>query len=155
MALGVLFLLVLGCVTPEETVEEPETNVSEEYEKPAENITETGEENESGEVSEINETIEEEIIEESEPVEEPEDENRILFGEKYALVIDDVVWYGDKSCAAISIEYADGGMIKKDVVCPRVSYYWTSPEGQRYRIFVAEVAAGYSGESWAEVYVYG
>jgi hypothetical protein len=156
---GILFLLFFGCVSPEETTGEIERNVTEEYGMPVENITGTEEENESIYETDVeNKTIEQEIIEEpeeSEPVEEAEEENRILFGGRYALVVDDVVWYGDKSCAAISIEYAEGGVLKKDVVCPRVDYYWTSPDGNRYRIFVSEVAAGYSGEKWADIIVYG
>jgi len=160
--LWILFLVIFGCITPEETEAEPEMHTVEEYVRPDENISETEEENETpmNESEEINETIvENETNEESESEIEEEhfrEKERILFGNgRYALVVEDVVWYGDKSCAAVSIGYADGSVLKKDVICPQVSYYWVSPYGYKYRIFVSQVAAGYTGETWAEVYVYG
>ncbi len=153
---GLLFLVFFGCVTPDEAdiernVTDITKNITEEYEIPEENVTE-----EINETEEVNETVNETYVNETINESEEEEISGILFGEgRYVLIIEDVVWYGDKSCAAINIAYADGDSLKKDVVCPRVDYYWTSPDGHRYRIFISEVAAGYTGEAWAKVFIYG
>ncbi len=161
-------LLLLGCVAeqPVEPAENVTENVSEEI--AVENVSETPEINESEvtgnggkesfvEVDEVNETNESvEMVPEA-PKELPLGKQEGIFfaGGKYVLIMEDVVWYGDKSCAAIRIAYAEGETLKRDVICPYSDYYWHSPGGQRYRIRVGEVAAGYGGERWAEIYIYG
>ncbi len=161
-----LLVLFSGCVqeqpgTPEEMVianitKAPEliagntTNVSEEG---GEIITEVEEKNETAENETINETAVETV---NETINETKQIEGLFFGGgRYVVILDDVVWYGDKSCAAVTIAYADGTPIKKDVMCPRTDYYWTDPGGNRFRFKVIQVAAGYSGEAWANIIIYG
>lgn len=157
--IGLLFIALLGCVTPEESADVPTSEIEEivgenetnpEEIPVEENITEEMNESEGTEIIEeetINETANETIGDEPEG---------IFFGEgKYMLIIDDVVWYGDKSCAAVRIADSNGTTIKSDVICPLVDYYWISPEGRHFRIKITEVAAGYSGEAWAKAVIYG
>ncbi len=163
MRLSIFMLLsiaLLGCIAPEGTVSEPAAEISEE---PVEEKTEEipVEENASEEESiaeEKNETEEEiigeEAIEEDEPVAEAKPEGIFFGGGRYILIIDDVVWYGDKSCAAVRIAHSNGTTIKPDVMCPLVDYYWISPEGRQFRIKITEVAAGYTGEAWAKAVIY-
>jgi len=167
--LCILLVLGFGCIgngsvhAPEQPQPEVVENVSE---------NDTGEqwidepvENES---TEVNETEEKpiETLDENPPAEEEEDNTpaigqdgpqRTYFDNgNYALVIDDVVWYGDNECAAVRITDGAGSALKIDVICPRQDYYWTTPEGHRYRFVISEVASGYStGESWAKVNIYG
>lgn len=164
MRWSVFLLLVLfsGCVqeppgTPEEMVI---ANITKEPVQVVDNITNVSEEAGEiiAEVEETNETAENETINEThvETVNETKEIEGIFFGGgRYVVILDDVVWYGDKSCAAVTIAYADGIPIKKDVMCPRTDYYWTDPGGNRFRFKVIQVAAGYSGEAWANIIIYG
>lgn len=153
-------ILAAGCVAPEERIEEPVENITENITEEAEEeiIEEEAEEiEEPGEVvEEINETIEfnETIDEEPEEIEE-EIEGTFFGGGRYVLILDDIVWYGDKSCAAVTIAYSNGTSIKRDVMCPRTDYYWTDSAGHRFRFKVIETAAGYTGEAWANIIIYG
>ena len=174
---GVLLLVLFGCVAVEEPAEEAEENITEEPEIPEEIPEEVPEENETAEPEineseesginelELNETINEsmnwtEEIIANETVNETMDESGeidgILFGEgKYLLILDDAVWYGGRACAAIDITYVNGTSIKRDVICPTQDYYWIAPDRHKFRIKVVEVAAGYSGEAWADISIYG
>ena len=80
----------------------------------------------------------------------------IFFGEgSYVLLLDDIVIYSeDRVCAAVTLAYANGTELKKDVFCPG-SNYWTAPDGHRFRIEVLKTAAGYTGQHWASVIIYG
>ena len=164
-----IFIILSGCISTEETtagleeirehngtienVSEVEENISEDA-VPAVNVTVNETVNESGAYpAEKNESAVEPDNTEDETFNE---EERIPFGGgNYLLVIDDVVWYGDESCAAVSIWTTESILLKKDVICPGSDYYWISPEERKFRIVVTGVAAGYSGESWAKVIVYG
>lgn len=164
----ILFLAFSGCISTEESAAGPEEII--EHNRTIENISEV-EENISEDASPVNTTVNEtinesetEYMEENGSVEEPEDTDKETFNEEeripfgggnYLLVIDDVVWYGDESCAAVSIWNTEDILLKKDVICPGSDYYWVSPERRKFRIVVTEVAAGYSGESWAKVIIYG
>jgi Skp family chaperone for outer membrane proteins len=78
-----------------------------------------------------------------------------LFGNgKYMLVLDDVVISEGVSCAAISIKYADGRFIKKDLMCPNSDYTWTDPNRETYRIRIFSAGAGYQGGAWADAGTY-
>jgi len=165
-----MLILTAGCIqetveVPEETKapEVPEENftvIAEEPEVPPENATNITEEiveeeiieeiNESVEYNEtVNKTVNETVI-------RPKEVEGIYFaGGRYVLILDDVAWYGDKSCAIVTISYADGSAIKKDVMCPRTDYYWTDSAGMRFRFKVISVAAGYTGEAWANIIIYG
>jgi hypothetical protein len=76
----------------------------------------------------------------------------------YALIVDDITDDYPYPCAAIRVGDTSGAYITtlfQDKVCPGESTYWTSPEGDTYRIKVFETAAGYAGyEYWADVAVY-
>lgn len=76
----------------------------------------------------------------------------------YALIVDDITDDYPEPCAAIRVGDMSGTYIEtlfQDKVCPGESTYWTSPEGDTYRIKVFETAAGYAGyEYWADVAVY-
>ncbi|MFH1222518.1 MAG: hypothetical protein V1492_05540 [Candidatus Micrarchaeota archaeon] len=80
----------------------------------------------------------------------------IFFGEgSYVLLLDDLVIYSeDRICAAVTLAYANGTELKKDVLC-QGSNYWTAPDGHRFRIEVLKTAAGYTGQHWASVIIYG
>jgi len=164
--LAFILVLLAGCVS--ETAGIPE-NMSEVHE---ENKTDIPEEIIEDEIEEMNETVEPAVeINESRPVEninetateiinetinEREEIEGLSFGGgRYLLILDDVAWYGDKSCAIVTIAYSDGTAIKKNVMCPRTDYYWTDSGGARFRFKVIDVAAGYSGEAWADIIIYG
>jgi|GEM_PF-1242619 len=75
----------------------------------------------------------------------------------YILVFDDAVLPAyDGLCGAFSILDAENySILYQFVKCPSGSEMWTSPEGHEYRIRVEKVAAGYTGEKWAEVSIFG
>jgi len=164
------FVLVLtaGCIHETADAQMSE-NISEEItEAPVlsvENMTITPEviDEETEQANETNQTLNEnpesnETLpqETNETVAEPEEIDGLFFGGgRYVLVLDDVAWYGDKSCAIVTIAYANATAIKKDVMCPRSDYYWTDSAGMRFRFKVIDVAAGYSGEAWADIIIYG
>ena len=177
---GILLILAFGCLENGTAIEQPqETDITEE--NTTENGSAEGQWMDTPEENESEQEIEEEMepkgdapVEPEEEIPEPEEEppaetkddttaigkdgpERIYFDNgNYALVIEDVVWYGDKECAAVKIADAADSTLKKDVICPQEDYYWTTPGGHRYRIVISEVAAGYStGESWAKVNIYG
>jgi len=158
LAAAVVVLFLFGCVA--EQPAEPAMNVTENIgeEEISGNVSETSGTNESGDFVEVNETNEsgETVAEEvPETIPEKEPEGTVFGGGKYIITLDDVVWYGDTACAAVRIAYVEGETLKRDVICPDSDYYWHSPGGQQYRIRVAEVAGGYGGERWAEIYIYG
>lgn len=157
--IGFMLLLAafFGCLAQPEQPETLPDNITENITEP-ENITEIPEIPEN--VSEIpeniteNETVEELTIE---VTDQPPEENitGTVFGDgKYVLILDDVVFYGDDACAAITIAYANGTAIKKDVVCPPGDMSWTSPEDERFRIRVTEAAGGYTGTKWAKIIIF-
>lgn len=178
---GIMLILAFGCLgngnTPVvEELQENETDYVEDNK--TENDTSGGQwidepeeddsvqEEEMGPEEDAEPGTEETESEEEEPPAETKDDTtaigkegpeRIYFDNgNYALVIEDIVWYGDEECAAIKIADAADSTLKKDVICPPEDYYWTTPEGHRYRIVISEVASGYSsGESWAKVNIYG
>lgn len=89
----------------------------------------------------VNETVDKVLERDS-----GENVSGILFGNNtYILVLEDVVPVGEEDCAAIAITYADGTLIKRDLICPRSDYYWTAPNGERFRINMWGSAIGYSG----------
>ena len=95
----------------------------------------------------------------SAPVVSPQIPEGILFGNSsYLLVLDDVsvVPVSDEPCGIFSIRHsADGSVIEKLFICPGDSQYWTSEEGNSYRIYVVKVAAGYTQEEkWAKVLIF-
>ncbi len=70
---------------------------------------------------------------------------------EFQIFLDDVV---QPECAALSIRKGDS-VIDKRVICAGQSSTWVSPTGEKYRIFVVEVAGGYTyAEKWADVRVY-
>lgn len=75
----------------------------------------------------------------------------------YILVFDDAVLPAyDGLCGSFSIVEAENySILHQFVKCPSGSEMWTSPEGHEYRIRVLEVAAGYTGEKWAEAIIFG
>jgi hypothetical protein len=78
------------------------------------------------------------------------------FGGFY-LVLDDIVLPRyDATCGAFSILYSNGTVADKLLICEGKSAYWTTPQGHKYRIFVVELAGGYThAENWADVRIYG
>jgi len=174
---GILLILAFGCLgngtsPATEEPQENETGITED--NTAENDSAGGEWIDGPEENDSEDETGEGPLPPPEPELEPEPEEetetrddttaigkdgpeRIYFDNgNYALVIEDVVWYGEKECAAVKIADSADSTLKKDVICPQEDYYWTTPEGHRYRIVVTEVAAGYStGESWAKVNIYG
>ncbi|NYZ77012.1 hypothetical protein H0O02_01710 [Candidatus Micrarchaeota archaeon] len=189
IALGLLFLVLYGCVqngekaettglngtniTPVEERNETingtanETSISETMNETA---NETGNGTDGGVVGNgtgvggivgavnetngtLNETINETINESTAP--EPGVDGIAFGGGRYVLVLQDVILYGEESCAAVAIAHANGTEIKRDVMCPLHDYYWTAPDGQRFRMKITKVAAGYSGEPWVEAIIYG
>ena len=170
---GFVLMLIVGCV--QETAEIPGytetqgvpeeiiTVIEEEPKLPPENATNITEEiigeekiEEVNETVEFNETVNETDDSFNETITEHKEVEGIYFaGGRYVLILDDVAWYGDKSCAIVTIAYADGTAIKKDVMCPRTDYYWTDSAGMRFRFKVISVAAGYTGEAWANIIIYG
>ncbi len=157
MRLAFALLLVFafsGCLGQEEAAEAVPENITE----IRENITTV---HESATVSGENETVRDEVLEisnETQPEEHAEEENiseAIAFGEgRYVLVLDDIVFYGDKSCAAVTIAYSNLTTLHREVVCPPRDFYWTSPEKQSFRIRVAEAAGGYTGTKYARIIIY-
>ncbi len=83
----------------------------------------------------------------------------VVFGSgKYVLVLEDVsVPLGDaEPCAMFKIIRASGEVLDRKMICPSEEEYWTDPDGQRFRILVLEVAAGFTKEGrWADVRVFG
>ncbi|MBD3398618.1 hypothetical protein GF412_05245 [Candidatus Micrarchaeota archaeon] len=165
MALG---LLLAGCpgdsgsgvADVDEGLEAPEP--AEESPLPAEEAEETPEEV-AAEPEEEPEIAEEEIVHWGVGVtEEDEDEGhrqlQAVEFDGYALIVDDITDDYPEPCAAIRVGELGGTYIEtlfQDKVCPGESTYWTSPEGDEYRIKVFETAAGYQGyEYWADVAVY-
>ena len=78
--------------------------------------------------------------------------------DNYILIVDDITDDKPYPCAALRVGEMEGTYIKtlfQGKVCPGENTYWTSPEGERYRIKVFETAAGYMGYAyWADVAVY-
>jgi hypothetical protein len=74
----------------------------------------------------------------------------------YSLVLDDVsiVPSSSEPCGIFSIT-ANGTVVDRFVICPRQSRTWVAPDGHAYRIFVKKVAAGYGGDEWADVTIFG
>ena len=95
-------------------------------------------------------------------VEEIDEDERKLqaveFEEGYALIVDDLTRDKPYPCAALRIGELEGAnviTVFQDKVCPGEDTYWTSPQGDTYRIHVFETAAGYLGYAyWADVAVY-
>ncbi|MEW6035653.1 MAG: hypothetical protein AB1529_03500 [Candidatus Micrarchaeota archaeon] len=89
---------------------------------------------------------------------QPPPEEGIAFGNgRYELFLDDisVVPVSDRPCGIFSIRHANGTLIEKTFICPGDSETFDAPEGT-YRIFVQDVAAGYTKEArWAKVIIYG
>ena len=123
--LGIMLVLAMGCIG--ETQAEVQQLAIEIPENVSENDTgkwiDEPVENES---TEVNETEEKpiETLDENPPAEN-EDDNAPAIGQdgpqrtyfdngNYALVIEDVVWYGDSECAAVGITDAAGSTLKKD-----------------------------------------
>ncbi len=159
-----LLLIVAGCVAVEERAEETEENITEnitgEPKIPPEEVEEVNETEEIAVNETVNETAGEIYVNETanETVNESAEQeiSGILFGGgRYLLILQDAVWYGGEACAAVDIAYVNGTSIKKDVICPMVDVYWTAPDGHRFRIRITKVAAGYTGEAWAKVFIYG
>ena len=75
----------------------------------------------------------------------------------YLLVLDDVSVSGPSApCGIFSVRYSNGSVIDRLLICPPNSQNWLSPEGSTYRIYVIEVAAGYTHEeNWARVIIFG
>ncbi len=94
---------------------------------------------------------------EAPPEPAPEEAGLAFGGGRSALFLDDVsvVPVSDKPCGIFSIRYANGTLIEKTFICPGDSETFDAPEGT-YRIFVQDVAAGYTkGARWAKVIIYG
>ena len=79
------------------------------------------------------------------------------FGENYILVLDDLSLDKPEPCAIVSIYNLESEEnLQQAKICPGEEYYWTSPEGHKFRIVVIETAAGYSyGAGWANIIIYG
>ncbi|MDD5096446.1 MAG: hypothetical protein PHY95_02945 [Candidatus ainarchaeum sp.] len=86
------------------------------------------------------------------------DYSGIRFG-GYTLLLEDLAPQGREYCALVRIVGIEGADImeyERAQICPGDSYYWVSPEGHEYRIYVVETAAGYSqGKIWANIIIYG
>jgi hypothetical protein len=78
-------------------------------------------------------------------------------GGNYTIMLDDVsiIPVSTEPCGIFSLHEKDGSLIEKLLICTGESEYWQSPGGGTYRIHVLKVAAGYSGNKWAQVIVYG
>ena len=154
MIIFFLFVLIFGCITPNDLTEENTTiqvNLTNES---------NGIENNGSQELVLIESV---IINESSFNQSEEDivENLTLegleFGESYVLVLDDLSLDKPEPCAILSIyELESKENIQQVKICPGEEYYWTNPEGQQYRIKVIETAAGYSyGAGWANIIIYG
>ena len=156
--LFLIMILLLGCTSqPEEAENETQINKTfvdywenetEEIEYkipedvpvriPEKNITE----NTTGNITVKNET---------EPL--------LFFGEgKYSLRLVDVIERGpgEEGCAAVEFLYSNGTLIEQGRICTGEDYYWTAPDGHRFRLVVTEVVAGYTKEAvWAKVLIFG
>ena len=90
---------------------------------------------------------------------EEKNETLLFFGQgKYALRLVDVTERGpDKeACAAVEFLYANKTLIDQGQICPGQDYYWTAPDGHKFRMVVTEVVAGYTKETvWAKVLIFG
>ena len=163
----VFALLFAGCVSETETTYE--VPVAAPLEQTPEPIPEIHEEEVDSEELPVPEVVVEENITEEEIVhwdvgvteEIDEDERKLQaveFEAGYALIVDDLTRDKPYPCAALRIGKLDGAQIEtvfQDKVCPGEDTYWTSPEGDTYRIHVFETAAGYLGYVyWADVAVY-
>ena len=171
VALFALALLLCGCITQQEDIH---------YEVPAEESAPT-QEAEHFPIVEEEEIIVEEPAQTGTPQEEepaPENEEELLRWDVgvteeldeghrklqavefdgYVLIVDDITDDKPYPCAALRVGEMGGAYITtlfQDKVCPGNSVYWTSPEGDVYRIKVFETAAGYLGYAyWADVAVY-
>lgn len=162
---GIMFLLFLGCISTNEGSTfstANETNITNEVETNYTNTT-----NETVNIS-TNETI---IISENITLNETTNttlENNtgneeielegITFGnEKYIIVLDDLSLDKPESCALVSIyDYETQERLQQAKICPGEEYYWTSPEGHKFRIVVLETGPGYGyGTTWASIIIYG
>lgn len=82
----------------------------------------------------------------------------IEFDNGYLLMLEGLTSDSPQQCAQISIgeqgdEYID--KLFQDTVCPGESAYWTSGEGDEYRISIIQTGEDYAGyEYWAEAAVY-
>ncbi len=125
---------------------------------PAEQAEEEGE----AAASEEPEADEEELVHWGVGVEEEIDEThkklQAVEFDGYLLIVDDITDDKPYPCAAVRVGEQTGTYVRtlfQDKVCPGESTYWTSPEGDEYRIKVFETAAGYAGYAyWADVAVY-
>lgn len=90
-----------------------------------------------------------------------EPEGLIFSYGEYSLVLDDVavVTSDERPCGIFSIHDLRGEketVIDQMVLCPGETKYWLSPGGDRFRIVIIEVAAGYTKETqWAKAIIYG
>ena len=76
------------------------------------------------------------------------------FGE-YILLLEDLSDEKPYPCAIVRVVDFEGVEYERTKICPGDSYYWISPEGHRYRFYVVQTAAGYSGgAAWADIIVY-
>ena len=69
----------------------------------------------------------------------------IRFG-AYTLLLEDLAPHEREYCALVRIVGINGTEItdyERAQICPGEDYYWVSPEGHQYRIYVVETAAGY------------
>lgn len=169
--LMVLGLIFAGCTgsgsapAAEETQEVPaapaETGGDESGEA-AEEEAEPAEEAETPPVAEEAEPDEEELVHWGVGVEEEIDEThrrlQAVEFDGYLLIVDDITDDKPYPCAAVRVGEQTDTYVRtlfQDKVCPGESTYWTSPEGNEYRIKVFETAAGYAGYAyWADVAVY-
>ncbi|MBD3389601.1 hypothetical protein GF415_01450 [Candidatus Micrarchaeota archaeon] len=167
--LMVLGLIFAGCTgsgstTAEEEAQEvpaapAETGGAESGEETAQ---EEQAEEEAPAVSDEPEPDEEEMVHWGVGVEEEVDEThrklQAVEFDGYLLIVDDVTDDKPYPCAAVRVgEQTDTYVhtLFQDKLCPGESTYWTSPEGDEYRIKVFETAAGYAGYAyWADVAVY-
>jgi len=90
---------------------------------------------------------------------EPLPGGAIVFGGgRYVLVLEDAMMSGcpDGAGGAFMIRYRYlEDVLGRESVCPVDSFYWTSPDGDEFRIRVEEVGAGYTGQSYAQVSIFG
>ncbi len=84
----------------------------------------------------------------------------LIFSGRYVLVLDDAVLDSTKpggACAAVSIWYlGNGSVLDKELVCKDSDKTWISPSGEKFRIRLLEIAAGYTHTAkWAKFRVFG